>query len=86
MADTADLGDEQQRRRRVPAPSARITCADNAAELELLSHRQAQAATRPTESTTASTTKRKPTAATEDTPAEASTTVSKKKRLTKGTA
>ncbi|KAI6107722.1 hypothetical protein EV401DRAFT_1891919 [Pisolithus croceorrhizus] len=39
-------GAGQSRPRRVPAPSSRITCADNAAELALPSHRQAQAATR----------------------------------------
>ena len=47
MSDTADLGDEQQCHRCVPPPSARITSAENAAELELSSHRQAQAATHP---------------------------------------
>ena len=78
MSDTADLGDEQQHRRHVPAPSARITSAENAAELELSSHRQAQVATRPQAtlvSATASTTKHKSNAAT---PAESSAAASKK--------
>lgn len=46
MPNTSD--DEQPRRpKRAPAPSARVTCVDNAAELELTSHRQAKAATLP---------------------------------------
>ncbi|KAG6373593.1 hypothetical protein JVT61DRAFT_6242 [Boletus reticuloceps] len=51
MSETTDLRDEPQRHRRVPAPSSRITCADNVAELELTSHSRAQAATRSTAGT-----------------------------------
>ncbi|KAG6375121.1 hypothetical protein JVT61DRAFT_3318 [Boletus reticuloceps] len=51
MSETTNLGDELQQHRRVPAPSSHITCADNAAELELTSHRRAQAATQSTAGT-----------------------------------
>ena len=45
MSDT-----EQPRRpKRTAVPSARVTCAENAADLELSSHRKAQVATRPPE-------------------------------------
>ncbi|KAG9310924.1 hypothetical protein JVU11DRAFT_8794 [Chiua virens] len=40
--------EEQPRRpKRTTAPSACVTCADNAADLELSSHQQAQVAIRP---------------------------------------
>ncbi|KAI5990904.1 hypothetical protein EDD15DRAFT_2197703 [Pisolithus albus] len=59
-------GDGRSRLRRVPAPSARSTCSENAAELELASHRQAQAATRTTCSTKKNTTRKAPTSADPD--------------------
>ena len=48
MYDGIFDGSEQPRcQKRMTAPSARVTCTDNAADLELSSHRQAQAATWP---------------------------------------
>ena len=48
--------EELHHSKRLPAPSAKVTSADNAANLELSSHRRAQAATRSTAISMATTT------------------------------